>query len=102
METKEKKGTCRNCKGVIVLKKLFRKVWRYVASVGINTWLLWLILMMMFGNYSQKYYVGTWGISWHMEVIAPYVYYASNIMAMVFIVLIIIAIIVRVRNGRKN
>ena len=84
------------------MKKRLRKLADWFRSVGINTWLLLLILMMMFGEYSQKYYVGTWGKMWHMEVIAPYIYYASNIIAILFIVLVILALVVRIRNGKGS
>jgi len=83
------------------MKSKLSKLWNKICSIGINTWLLWLILMMMFGNYSQKYYVGTWGILWRMEIIAPYVYYVANIMAIILIILIIISSVARVR-GKKD
>lgn len=58
---------------------------------NINTLLLLLILMMMFGEYSQKYYVGDWGSSWGLDIIAPVIYYASGAVALGIIILLIVS-----------
>jgi len=55
-----------------------------LKSLDINTVILLLILMMMFGQYSQKYLKkANWGENWQMEKIAPFVYYASGGFAIV-------------------
>ena len=48
-------------------------------KLDINTVILLLILMMMFGEYSQRYYKkASWGSKWGMELIAPFIYYISG------------------------
>lgn len=81
------------------MKRKLHKLATWFKSVGINTWLLLLILMMMFGEYSQGYYSGEWGKNLGMEIIAPYIYYASNIMAIIFVVFIVITLIMRIRDN---
>lgn len=73
------------------MKKFSRYICKMIIEVKFNTWLLLLILMMMFGEYSHRYYDrAMWGISWHIEKIAPIVYYASGILAIVIVVILII------------
>jgi len=57
-------------------------MWSMLKGWDINTVILLLILMMMFGEYSQRYFhKANWGTQWRMEVIAPLVYYISGIVA---------------------
>lgn len=74
------------------MKKKWHKLAFWFRDVSINTWLLLLIVLMMFGEYSQKYYVGNWGMAWHIEVIAPVVYYLSGAVAIGVIVMAILSV----------
>ncbi len=69
-------------------------MWNLVKSLDINTIILLLILMMMFGEYSQRYYKkANWGNNWRMEAIAPIVYYLSGIAAIALCVLLVIYVV---------
>jgi len=71
------------------------KMWTILKKLNINTIILLLILMMMFGEYSQRYYSkASWGTQWNMEVIAPAIYYISAIVAIVLCLLLAARIIV--------
>ena len=74
---------------------MWGKFVRSISKVGINTWLLLLILMMMFGEYSQRYYhKASWGSNWSMETVAPFIYYASGTVAILLIIIIVVRIII--------
>lgn len=71
-----------------------------LKTLDINTIILLLILMMMFGSYSQKYFKkSNWGIKWRMETISPLVYYASGSLAILLCVWLLIRIIMLVIGG---
>lgn len=58
--------------------------------MNIDTVILLLILMMMFGEYSQKYLKkADWGKKWKMERVAPFIYYASGIAAILLCLLLV-------------
>lgn len=69
-------------------------MWDILKGWDINTILLLLILMMMFGEYSQRYYQkANWGTKWGMKIIAPMVYYLSGVLAIGLVLLLVLHII---------
>jgi len=85
------------------MKKKLTKLWNNIIGININTLLLLLILMMMFGEYSRRYFPeASWGTAWHIEVIAPYVYYGSGVVAVIIIVVLIISMIARMFKRRLD
>lgn len=71
-----------------------------LKTLDINTIILFLILMMMFGSYSQKYFNSSnWGTKWGMRLISPFVYYASGSLAILLCVWLLVRIIILIIGG---
>jgi uncharacterized membrane protein len=79
---------------------LLRKIKKFILSIKIDTLLLSLILLMMFGEYSQRYTSG-----WNLEImfiISPILYVVCNILAIIVIVLIIIYLVTLIVDKIRN
>lgn len=50
--------------------------------------------MMMFGEYSQRYYKkANWGKKWRIDILAPIIYYATGIFAILLVVILLIQLV---------
>lgn len=83
------------------LKKFYKSIIKHIHRVGINTWLLLIVILMLFGDWSHIYYPHILGLNWHMDKIAPFIYYSSAVATMILIGIVILWVIGKIGSDSK-